>query len=79
MQKLDRLLGHVIDDEQVVDSLTRLGFGVTVENDGWLATVPSWRFDVEIEEDLVKRSCVFTGITIFQMYLYVPSDYDRPP
>ncbi|MGX8873696.1 hypothetical protein ACWWJR_27530, partial [Escherichia coli] len=22
---------------------------------GWLATVPSWRFDVEIEEDLIEE------------------------
>lgn len=54
-KKLDRLLGHVIDDAQVLDSLTRLGFTVTVENDGWLTSVPSWRFDVQIEEDLIEE------------------------
>lgn len=45
----------MIDDAQVLDSLTRLGFTVTVENDGWLTSVPSWRFDVQIEEDLIEE------------------------
>ena len=50
-EKLDRLIGHVIADEQVTDILTRLGCDVTVGNGEWQAVAPSWRFDMAIEED----------------------------
>ncbi len=53
--KLDRLIGHHIADDQVTDILTRLGCEVTVGNDEWQAVAPSWRFDMEIEEDLVEE------------------------
>ncbi|MGP3594218.1 phenylalanine--tRNA ligase subunit beta [Vagococcus sp. WN89Y] len=53
--KLDRLIGHHIADEQVSDILTRLGCKVTEGQDEWLAVAPSWRFDMEIEEDLVEE------------------------
>ncbi|MDF2626050.1 MAG: phenylalanine--tRNA ligase subunit beta, partial [Kosakonia cowanii] len=53
--KLDRLIGHHIADEQVSDILTRLGCEVTAGLDEWLAVAPSWRFDMEIEEDLVEE------------------------
>ncbi|WP_409307675.1 phenylalanine--tRNA ligase subunit beta [Pectobacterium sp. B1J-3] len=54
-EKLDRLIGHVIADEQVMDILQRLGCSVTKMDAGWQATAPSWRFDMEIEEDLVEE------------------------
>ncbi|MBI6547865.1 phenylalanine--tRNA ligase subunit beta [Xenorhabdus lircayensis] len=54
-QKLDRLIGHHIADEQVTDILTRLGCQITVQNDSWQAVAPSWRFDMQIEEDLVEE------------------------
>ncbi|OTA20718.1 phenylalanine--tRNA ligase subunit beta [Xenorhabdus beddingii] len=54
-KKLDRLIGHHIADEQVTDILTRLGCQVTVQNDIWQAVAPSWRFDMQIEEDLVEE------------------------
>lgn len=53
--KLDRLIGHHIADEQVSDILKRLGCDVTKGQDEWLAVAPSWRFDMEIEEDLVEE------------------------
>ncbi|MDP1183273.1 phenylalanine--tRNA ligase subunit beta, partial [Klebsiella pneumoniae] len=53
--KLDRLIGHHIDDAQVTDILQRLGCEVTVGQDEWQAVAPSWRFDMEIEEDLVEE------------------------
>ena len=53
--KLDRLIGHVIADEQVTDILTRLGCEVTQGEDEWKAVAPSWRFDMAIEEDLVEE------------------------
>lgn len=54
-EKLDRLIGHVIADEQVSDILQRLGCNVAKTDAGWQATAPSWRFDMEIEEDLVEE------------------------
>ncbi|MDF2784301.1 MAG: pheT [Pantoea eucrina] len=54
-KKLDRLIGHVIADEQVTDILTRLGCEVTQGEGEWKAVAPSWRFDMAIEEDLVEE------------------------
>ncbi|WP_025121232.1 MULTISPECIES: phenylalanine--tRNA ligase subunit beta [unclassified Serratia (in: enterobacteria)] len=54
-EKLDRLIGHVVPSEQVSDILRRLGCQVTEQGDNWLAIAPSWRFDMEIEEDLVEE------------------------
>lgn len=53
--KLDRLIGHHIADEQVSDILRRLGCEVTEGEGEWQAVAPSWRFDMEIEEDLVEE------------------------
>lgn len=54
-EKLDRLIGHVVSDDQVNDILTRLGCNVVRTDTGWTAVAPSWRFDMEIEEDLVEE------------------------
>lgn len=54
-EKLDRLLGHHIDDATVTDILTRLGCGVSQTQEGWQATAPSWRFDIAIEQDLIEE------------------------
>ncbi|MFC0139301.1 phenylalanine--tRNA ligase subunit beta [Erwinia mallotivora] len=54
-EKLDRLIGHVISDDEVSDILRRLGCDVTEGNGYWQATAPGWRFDIAIEEDLVEE------------------------
>ncbi|WNN46238.1 phenylalanine--tRNA ligase subunit beta [Winslowiella toletana] len=54
-EKLDRLIGHVIADHQVTDILQRLGCKVTTGSGEWQAIAPSWRFDMQIEEDLVEE------------------------
>ncbi|MDU6434416.1 MAG: phenylalanine--tRNA ligase subunit beta [Pantoea sp.] len=54
-EKLDRLIGHVVTDEQVTDILTRLGCDVTAGQGEWKAIAPSWRFDMAIEEDLIEE------------------------
>lgn len=54
-EKLNRLIGHVVSDDQVNDILTRLGCNVVRTDTGWTAVAPSWRFDMEIEEDLVEE------------------------
>ncbi len=68
LSKLDRLIGHHIADEQVTDILRRLGCEVTEGKDEWQAVAPSWRFDMEIEEDLVEEVAgVFTATTTSRM------------
>ncbi|HDR1061744.1 phenylalanine--tRNA ligase subunit beta [Pasteurella multocida] len=54
-EKLDALLGHHIETETVTDILMCLGLQVSYANDVWQVTSASWRFDIEIEEDLVEE------------------------
>ncbi|HGJ5890657.1 MAG TPA: phenylalanine--tRNA ligase subunit beta [Arsenophonus apicola] len=54
-QKLDRLIGHCIPDIKVTQILQRLGCQVIGEQDSWQVVAPSWRFDMQIEEDLIEE------------------------
>ncbi|MFS1562938.1 MAG: phenylalanine--tRNA ligase subunit beta [Candidatus Arsenophonus phytopathogenicus] len=54
-QKLDRLIGHCIPDINVTQILQRLGCQVNGEQDNWQVVAPSWRFDIQIEEDLIEE------------------------
>ncbi|WP_369788446.1 phenylalanine--tRNA ligase subunit beta [Rouxiella sp. WC2420] len=54
-EKLDRVIGHHVEDAQVTDILQRLGCEVDVKADTWIAVAPSWRFDMQIEEDLIEE------------------------
>ena len=54
-EKLDGLLGHHIETETVTEIFERLGFAVKYANDVWTVTSASWRFDIEIEEDLIEE------------------------
>ncbi|WP_166372808.1 phenylalanine--tRNA ligase subunit beta [Psychromonas sp. SA13A] len=53
--KLDRLIGISIDSERVLQILTQLGCVVSETAEGWSALAPSYRFDMEIEEDLIEE------------------------
>ncbi|OZS45042.1 phenylalanine--tRNA ligase subunit beta [Photobacterium sanguinicancri] len=53
--KLDNLLGHHIEDADVVEILERLGLTVETTTEGWTATAPTWRFDIAIEQDLIEE------------------------
>ncbi|MGF1910719.1 phenylalanine--tRNA ligase subunit beta [Vibrio kasasachensis] len=53
--KLDNLLGHHIVDADVVEILERLGMAVEANAEGWIATAPTWRFDIAIEPDLIEE------------------------
>ncbi|MDN3380193.1 MULTISPECIES: phenylalanine--tRNA ligase subunit beta [unclassified Pseudoalteromonas] len=54
-ERLDRVIGHHIADEKVTDILTRLGLDVKIVDGVWSADVPSYRFDIRIEEDLIEE------------------------
>jgi len=53
--RIERLLGIQMPDEQVVDILNRLEMFTKDVEDGWLVTVPSARFDISIEADLIEE------------------------
>ncbi|QFU01774.1 Phenylalanine--tRNA ligase beta subunit [Halomonas sp. THAF5a] len=53
--RLEQALGKSLPGEEVVEILERLGLGVTANGEGWTVQVPSWRFDIAIEEDLIEE------------------------
>ena len=53
--KLDRLIGHIVEDERVTEILTLLGCEVSFTADSWTVVAPTYRFDMEIEEDLIEE------------------------
>lgn len=67
-KKLDQLLGHSIPNEQVSDILSRLGFAVEQMEEAWQVTPSSWRFDIQIEEDLIEEVARIYG------YNHIPNN-----
>jgi phenylalanyl-tRNA synthetase beta chain len=53
--RIKKVLGLTVAKAEVTDILTRLGLGVTETDEGWLIKSPSWRFDIEIEADLLEE------------------------
>lgn len=55
-EKVESLLGIKIENDLIEALLTRLGLELTAKAEGeWEVAVPSWRFDISIEEDLVEE------------------------
>ncbi|KZX82401.1 phenylalanine--tRNA ligase subunit beta [Oleiphilus sp. HI0009] len=55
-EKLESLLGISIPSDEVVDILTRLGLELLSSDDvSWEFAIPSYRFDISIEPDLVEE------------------------
>ena len=56
-EKLQALLGLSLPGERVEEILARLGMEVSADASGkrWTALAPSWRFDIEREEDLIEE------------------------
>ncbi|HSG51065.1 MAG TPA: phenylalanine--tRNA ligase subunit beta, partial [Rheinheimera sp.] len=53
--KLARILGINIAKTDVTAIFSRLGLGVTEVADGWQVSVPGYRFDISIAEDLIEE------------------------
>lgn len=54
-EKINSLIGADIPSELIESSLSRLGFTLTAQGKSWVVTVPYWRLDVNIEEDLIEE------------------------
>ncbi|WP_458527070.1 phenylalanine--tRNA ligase subunit beta [Onishia taeanensis] len=53
--RLEQALGLTLAVDDVTEMLERLGMQVEADDAAWHAAVPSWRFDVAIEEDLIEE------------------------
>lgn len=68
--RIARVLGFEIADAEVARILAALDMQVQATAEGWLATPPSRRFDIAIEEDLIEEVARIHG------YQHIP---DRAP
>jgi phenylalanyl-tRNA synthetase beta chain len=50
-----KVIGVPLTDDQIADIFTRLGLAFTREEGVFTVTPPSYRFDIEIEEDLIEE------------------------
>lgn len=50
-----RVLGIDVADDEIAGIFTRLGLSFVREQDAFVVTPPSYRFDLEIEEDLIEE------------------------
>jgi phenylalanyl-tRNA synthetase beta chain len=54
-ERIKRVLGLALEAEEVSEQLTRLGLALKRENASWQVTVPSFRFDLSMEVDLIEE------------------------
>ncbi len=53
--RVERILGMSIAKDDITNILTRLEMKVAQSSDGWEVEAPAFRFDIEIEEDLIEE------------------------
>ncbi|MDC0362122.1 phenylalanine--tRNA ligase subunit beta [Halioglobus sp.] len=53
--RIEKVLGFDMAGAEVERILAGLGLGVTEAKDGWLCAIPSWRFDISLEVDLLEE------------------------
>ncbi|OZI74490.1 phenylalanine--tRNA ligase subunit beta [Bordetella genomosp. 12] len=55
LARCHRVLGVPVSQEDVAQIFNRLGLAFTTEGEDFIVTPPSYRFDLEIEEDLIEE------------------------
>jgi phenylalanyl-tRNA synthetase beta chain len=65
-ERLALLCGAQIADSQVEACLTGLGMQVSGHGQGWQVVPPSWRFDIDIEADLIEEVLRLVGFEAVQ-------------
>ena len=73
--RLAKVLGKRIDDDEVFNILSRLDLNPTKTADGFTATSPSFRFDIAIEEDLIEEVARIHGYNNIENRLPVSDLY----
>ncbi|MDR0577036.1 MAG: phenylalanine--tRNA ligase subunit beta [Candidatus Accumulibacter sp.] len=69
-RRVGKVLGIALDAARIAELLARLGFAFSRDGDDFIVTPPTWRFDIEIEEDLIEEIARLHG------YDEIPA---RPP
>ncbi len=77
-ERIERLLGFAMNEAEVERILGALGLGVERNGEGWSCSVPSWRFDIAIEADLIEELARIHGynnlpVTHIRGDLVIPS------
>ncbi|MGI9203355.1 MAG: phenylalanine--tRNA ligase subunit beta, partial [Woeseiaceae bacterium] len=54
-KRLLQILGTEIDASRVTEILTALGFETVTDEAGWIVNIPSYRFDIDVEDALVEE------------------------
>ena len=54
-QRIKRVLGIAMEDSAIEAIFTRLGFDVQTTDEGWQVQAPGYRFDINIEADLLEE------------------------
>ena len=54
-ERIGRVLGITLEQDEIVDILQRLGMEVKSFGDHWMVKPPSFRFDIAIEADLLEE------------------------
>jgi phenylalanyl-tRNA synthetase beta chain len=54
-ERIRRVLGIALAESELAALLQRLDMPFAPQDDGFAVTPPSWRFDIEIEEDLIEE------------------------
>ncbi len=67
LAKLNSILGITLDSDLVSQQLTRLGFDFQQHGDSFVVQAPSYRFDIEREEDLIEEIARLYG------YQHIPA------
>ena len=68
---LQRALGVAIESKEVDHILNGLGLDTQATPEGWICSVPSWRFDIAIEADLIEEVARIYGynkLPVSQIY-----------
>lgn len=66
ISRLAKVLGVSIADDSVTEILERLGFDVSFDGQQWQVGIPSYRFDLSIEEDLIEEVARIYGYNSIQ-------------